>query len=322
MSYATALSLTVGNYQYTSQVVRLRVSLGLLPSVNRAVATFPAAVVLSASAGDDATVDLLVDSEATTILSGTVHEIGSSMSTRRVVICDGSAELCAARPMKTFEAPQAGDVIRSLSSETGVNVGSVDADLEMPVCVIDQSRNAAEHIASIAALCDCLALVGSDNNLAVTSIPLLADSALRYGRELLEYRVSQRPASRPELVAIGHGPAGSAQAPEALRPTVACLPAGAKDPSAEVQWSAYGLLRTPKAALTAGRALNGIRSRSTQTVEAHCILCPQIRPGIVVEVADAPDRLGSGPWLVSDVVHEVGREQGTTTWWRGWKCGM
>lgn len=318
MSYTAAISLTLGNsYRYDTQVVRLRASLGLLPSVNRVVMTFPAEVELHASVGDDASVDLLVDEDSTTVLTGLVYEIGDAMGACSVTICDGSAQLCAARPMKTFEATSVGDVINGLAGEASVDTGAIAADLEMPVCIIDQNNTAAGHIARLAQLSDCLAFIDADNCLQASAVPQQADTALRYGRELLEYRVARRAAARPEIVAIGSGPAGSAQAPDALRPTVASLPADASEPSAAVQWNAYGALRTPKAVATAAKALNGIRNRCTEKITASCILCPWIRPGSVIEVSEAPDRLSAGPWIVTDVIHDAAGPSGTFTWWYG-----
>ena len=81
------------------------------------------------------------------------------------------------------------------------------------------------------------------------------DLALRHGREVVTYEVRAFPGPAVRRLAIGHGPAGSAGAPEALRPTVGALPGDAPRPGPQAVWTPMPLARTPKAANTASQAL-------------------------------------------------------------------
>jgi hypothetical protein len=119
----------------------------------------------------------------------------------------------------------------------------------------------------------------------------------------------------------GNGPAGSADAPDALRPTTEALPGDAPKPGPEAVWSPAPVLRTPDAALTATKAATATTSAAVTRIQARCFLLPALRPGTVVEVQSLPDELSGGPWLVTRVVHRLKPDTGGLTGFEGVSAG-
>ncbi len=321
MAFPVGISLTLGNNRYDSHVRRLRVSLSLLPGVNSAVAVLPSSVSFSAATGDDAIVELTAGDTTETVLTGTIKAISRSLTAISVTLGDGSADLHAYRPATTYEGQTSGQILQALAGDAGLSTGRIDASLDLAAYIAEQNRTAGEHAALLARLSGCLAYVNCDNELAAPKISDSADGALRYGRDILVYQVQERKKDRPDLVAIGNGPAGSGSAPDVLRQTVATLPSNAQSPGATTRWQPHAFLRTPAAASDAGDALKGEEGRRLSRAEGHCLLSPQLRLGSVLEISDSPDGLSSGPWIVTGILHEVQPSGRSRTTFRGESAG-
>jgi hypothetical protein len=185
-------------------------------------------------------------------------------------------------------------------------------DLDLPAFAAHQARTAAEHVAALCRLAGALAVVDGDGGLS-TLLPGTPDTALLFGREFTEYALSAGPAPGRRHVLIGNGPAGSAQAQDALRPSAKVLPGDAPDAGKDTLWEASALLRTPDAALTAGKAADALTGARSQRLTARAFLLPALRPGAVVEVQGLPDRLAGGPWLITRVEHRFDASRGGCT---------
>jgi len=321
MAFPVGISLVLGNSRYDSHVRRLRVSLSLLPGVNRAVAVMPSTVPFSASPGENAQIGLTAGDTTETVLTGTIKAVERTLTAVAVTVSDGSADLHACRPAATYEGQNSGQILQALAGDAGLSTGRIDANLDLAAYVAEQSRTAGEHAALLARLSGCLAFVSSGNELSAPKISDSADCALRYGRDILVYQVQERKKDGPDLGAIGNGPAGSGSAPDALRQTVASLPSNAQPPGAKMRWLPHAFLRTPSAASDAGDALNDEAGRGLSRAEGHCLLNPELRLGSILEISDAPDGLSPGPWIVTGIVHEVRPSGRSRTIFRGKSAG-
>ena len=211
----------MGQQRYTSQTAGLVVSLGLLPAVNSFRVILPAATPIDAGPGDpgDAAARWRggrgngADRQA-------AHACAGRVAPTEVMGADGGADLAAVRPAATYRQQAAREVIQALASDAGVDTADIDLDLPMAAYVADQSSTAGEHIAGLSRLAGAKASMNGDGALMVGGPPSgPADLALLYGREIIEYRMRQSEPPRASRVAIGNGPAGSADAPDALQPS-------------------------------------------------------------------------------------------------------
>lgn len=313
MSLAPALSATLGNLRYDTQAVACLACLDLLPRGSSFRLLLPAGVRFEAVAGDDAELTLDGGEGAATVLRGTVRRVRRTVDGIEVEAADAGCALAAYRPSASFDKPTAAQVIRKLAADSAVDTGRIEVDLDLPAYVAHPGRQAAEHVAALAQLGGAYACTGDDGLLQVLPLPEgPADSALRYGRELSHYEVSAENPPSPQRWAIGAGPAGSASAPDAMRPTPGALPASAAAGGPGVWRQPTPLLRTARAADAASQALSTAAAASATRLVAEGFLMPALRPGQVIEVQDLPDGLSGGPWFLTRVEHELHQGRGRT----------
>jgi hypothetical protein len=321
MTLLAAASVRLGSSVFGTHAAAVTVTLADLPGVSRFEVSFPAPVAVEASAGDPGSLELDGGEGAETVLTGKIRGFRRDVGATQVLVADASADLAAYRPATTYDSRDAKAVIEALARDAQADVRSVDLDVALPAYAAHQRRTAAEHVAFLAGLGGAVAGVGSDGALAVRRPAATPDLALRYGRELLEYEVREVPGAPGRRVLVGSGPAGSADAPDALRESKDPLPGDAPKPGADARWTPTLVLRTPAAASTASQSADARAAAAASTVRARCILVPLLRPGLVVEIQDAPDRLSGGPWLLTSVVHRIDLDGGATTTFVGRGAG-
>jgi len=308
---AFTATATIGSLRYERNLSEAHVTLALAPGVGSARLVLPRDVPVDAGPGDDVEVALTGEStDATTVLTGTVHSVRRGLDRTTVLCGDATAALAAIRTGATFEQQSAAAIIHVLAGEADAGTGSIDADLDLPTYVAHQGRTALEHVTTLASWAGCIVAASADGKLDVVPIPEPpAGTALRYGREIAELRVTT-PAPQAALVVAGNGPAGNASAPDARTQTTAVVPDGADGPSATAIRVPAPALRTPSAASNASDALAAFNGAARLT--ATCWLVPELRAGSTVEIADSPND-ATGPWLVTRAEHRVGPgARGTT----------
>ncbi len=318
MAVRPGASLTLGALQYATHTLSLTATLTLLPGVNGLRVSLPAGVRFEAVPDDMGMLELDSGDEpgagVATVLTGKVRAIRRHVTTTEVVVGDAGAELARLRPCATFEQGSAREAIRALADSAAVTTAALDLDLPLAAYVAHQGRTAAEHIAYLAELGGAIAGVNGDGELFVRAWPEgQPELALRYGRELLTYEVVDQPEAAVRRLRIGAGTAGSASAPDVLRPGREPLPADAPAPGPAALWMPSGALRVPKAATTASAGAEALALAAGRRLRAQGFLMPKLRPGLVLEVQDLPgDRFG-GPWIMTRVVHHLRPGQGGHT---------
>jgi hypothetical protein len=312
MSLAIAIDARFGNKRYESHVSALAVDLGMLPGVNSLTARLPRAVPVDAAPGEPADLTLDNGEEAALVLTGLTRSIARGLGETQVVAVDAGAALAAMRPVASYGAQSAGDIISGLAGEMGLAVGRSTLGSErLESYVATQSRTGAEHVARLALYGGGIALVEADGSLAAISWPEPpASRALRYGREILAYR-AEASAPGASTVPIGSG-AGPAGVPNALVLSAESISGGAPEPSATVRWRPEAALRTQGTQRAAAGAAGSDHGAGSRRLAATCWLLPALRPGELVEVQDLPDGISGGPWLVTHVQHRIGPMGATT----------
>ena len=313
MSLAPSTGFTLGDRRYGAHASKLTVTLALLPGVDSFRVTLPARADVTCVPGDQALLELDGGEGSTTVITGKVRGVRRGLDGIEVWAADAGADLAAVRPAATYVGQAGEDVVSALAGEAGVSLGAVDLDLPLASYVAHQQRTSAEHVAILADLGGTVASVDGDGSVTLRKRPSgPADAALLFGRELIDYQVHDGPA-QPARVLIGNGPAGTVEAPDALRPTVDRLPEDAPSPGAGAVWRPAPILRTPSVIASASRAADGATGAASKRLTARCFLLPKLRPGMAIEIQSLPDGFDGGPWLLTRVVHRVGADGAGTT---------
>lgn len=320
---AQSISVTLGNLLYDTHVASLSVDLGVLPAVNHAHCVFPLDVPVEAAPGDEAALELDIGDGATKILTGQVETVTRLFSGTRVTIADAGAKLAGLRPSATYQSQTLRATITALANEAGVSMGRVAlaAPTQFPNYVCHQQRTITEHIKELARIGNGMAVVDEDGKLSILSrTPGPADSALRYGREFLEYEMRDTPVPSSRVL-VGNGPAGAAADPNVFRHSTEPLTGGGDDPSPGNLWDPRPALRTGDLVRQANTEINTRRNARTKQLKANCWLVPTLRPGAVLEIQDLPGPLSKGPWLITEVTHSIDMNAGSRTRFSGVYAG-
>lgn len=302
---AFGAAVTIGSLQYRGNLAAVRVTLAAGPGVGSARIELPRDLRADAAPGDKVTLALTGESGADTdVFTGRVSSVRHGFDSTVVVAGDASATLAGVRSGSSFEQQSGSSIISALAREADVETGTVDLDLDLPGYVAHQGRTAWEHVCQLAAWAGAVATVSPGGAVEVRPFPEPpADSALRYGREIADLTVST-PSRGAAMLFTGNGPAGNGSDPRARQQSAATLPEDAPGPDAGTIRVAAPALRTPGAATTATQAV--AEHSGAPRLTATCWLVPELRPGVTVEIADAPTSGSSGPWLVTRAVHVVG----------------
>jgi len=304
MSLAPALSVDLGSYRYATHGASVRVALGLLPDVNAGTVELPMGLDVDATPGEAAVVRIDGGEGDEVVMTGVIHALRRGLHGTRVEIVDGGGQLAARRPAATFERQSAADVVRALAGEAGVSSLRLDVDVKFAAYVAHPRRTGAEHVAQLAALGGAIAFVDGDGTLVVQRAATRPEIALRYGRELMTCDATEATVAMPRVV-VGNGPAGSADAPNALLHTMTVVPEDAPTAGAGVVREGNALLRTPGVAKAAGEARSAWVANDAVRLSATGFLLPALRPGMVLEIQELPDGIRGGAWLVERVTHRL-----------------
>lgn len=310
--------VTLGNLKYEEHLLNVAVTLGILPEVNYAALSLPINEKVKVIIGEMAKLELNGGMGFEVVLTGKIQSVRRGMHELHVVLVDSGALLSTIRPCATFRNLNGREVIRALADAANVTATTINLDLPLAVYHVHQRRTAAEHIAYLASLTNCLSLIDSQGLLQVQSQPQKpADVVIQYKRELIAFTLSQRPIPQAHQVMIGNGPAGNPSAPNALRPSSHSLPADAQSPGINALWFPAPVLRTPTVARAASEAADSRAEAMAGLIRGRTFLLPKLRPGMTVEITGLPDGFSSNSWVLTRVIHLLQPETGGLTIFEG-----
>ncbi len=303
-------AITLGSQRFTSQALEITVTLDTAPVVDALTAAFPAALEITAAAGDP--VQLMFDDEP--VFAGTIEAVHRGFTQTRIRALNAGGALARFRPASTYEQVTAGQVVRNLCDDGGVDAGDIATGVALAFYAADPSRNAFEHIARVAQWSGAIARVTADDAVEMRVVKAAAaEVALRFGRELLSFDLESKATDFDAFVVAGEAGAGSASAPEAHRPTTDFFSGNRPEgPSATSSWTSAPALRTARAAATARAASK--RAYGASRVRGHLtsVLRPALVPGLAVDVRDLPSTLPRVVLWLRRVRHSIGPRGATT----------
>lgn len=307
-------ALTIARQLWTQQAIAIDLRLAPAPQCDRLSVSFPAEVPIEAEPDDPVSLALDGGEGEETVFTGTVASIRRGLDVILVIASGALGQLARYRPAETFENVRAGTVIRNLADGAGVATGDIADGVMLRFYAADPSRNAAEHAWRVAAWSGAMLATNAEGELAATIVDATsAEVALRYGRELTGFRI-QESAKPPAVTIAGESGASDGGSPDALRPTQDFFAGSRPDgPGFETEWGWEPALRTAADAAMAGAARQRRLSAAQSSGRLDAFLVPKLRPGVVIEVQDLPNGLGSGPYWLETVRHRIGPDGATTS---------
>lgn len=255
------------------------------------------------------------DDAAKTVFTGVVAELRHGLGVQQVRLTNGGAALARLRLNQSFEQQSAGAIVSALADLAAVATDTVEAGADYPFYIVSQGQSVYRHIADLASQNDFAAWVTPDNTLIFA--PLTAGdpvATFTYGDNLLALQMHEASPVLEAVTVIGEGAAGSqgAKAWSWLVKDPSVVTGEAGDGGSQRLISAPGL-RTGD---LAQRTATGLVNRSNITKVGGRLLAigaPTVTVGSTIAIANAPQAIANGQFLVQRVRHDLTRQQGFTT---------
>jgi phage protein D len=309
---------TTGTDPWQAHVMSLTLEAGCAPGVDAVE------IVLAASAsapqvaiGDTGNVSLgYTDSEATLVFTGQVESVRYSVhGTTRITATNGGVPLARLRLNQSYEQQKAGDIVQDLASQAGVETDTVENGVDLPFYVLDDRRNAYQHIATLARTSGYLAYITPEGKLRFA--PFTGGQAVQtftYGVDILALDLTEAAPTVGTVTTLGEGAAASqgADAWGWLIKDPAPVQGRAGD-GAPARLAVNAALRSGDAAQSAA---NGMASAAALARVSGRLLvpgAPAVVVGSAMAIARAPHEVLNGLCMVQQVRHCFAKGVGFTT---------
>lgn len=305
-----------------STVVEVRVALDMDTPADAVTLVQGQVGGLDAAPGDDLSIDLGyadADPPMERVLTGVVVAVEPDVVHTRVVGHGTADALLRTRVDRTFEDTTAGDVVRALASEAGLDVARAEDGPSLHAYVVDGRRDAARHVRDLAALAGFDTYVTADGDLVFEALGgSRTVHVLRYGEHVLDVGLVTARPSAGTVVAFGESP-GASRGEESWAWLTADFAghagrAGTGEPTLLLE---RGSLRTAAGAATAASAaldvLTARAVRGTVRIQGR----QQVHLGDLVRLERFPERAHldrlDGTYQVRSVRHRVTKAEGFVT---------
>lgn len=304
--------------EWTQNVVAIRSEAGLAPFTDVAhVFVYAGDDAPQVAVGDTGSLALgYEDDSEVTILTGTVDSVlRTTGGLTRVSVVNGGTSLCSLRVNQSYEDQNAGEVVTDLAGRSSADTEAIEDGVEFPFHVVDDRRNAYQHIASLAVTSGFIAYFTPDGGLMFAPYsdgqPVQAFS---YGSEILSLSVSEAAPIVGAVTTIGESASGGEGA-EAWSwlikdPAPVTAESGDGDPARLITDSS---LRSSDAAQGAADGLVGLMSMAAMTGTLAVPGAPAVVVGATIKISDAPSDALNGTCMVRRVRHNYDARRGFTT---------
>lgn len=266
---------------------------------------------------DEATIELgyADNGGLTQAITGKVIIVEPGLTTKRVIGHSAAATLLRTFIEQTYESKTAGEIVRDLAGQTGVDVATAEDGITFPAYVIDGRRSIYRHMRDLADLCGFDLYVNSEGELVFEEFTGGNTTHIfRYTEHIVELEVLQTPPRAERVEAWGESPGGS-QAEEAWAWLTKDFDGskGSVGSGEEKLLVERPALRTAEAAQTAAEAAHTrIRRR---TIRGRLLVPgqPQVKLGDTIRLRDVPESSLNNTFQVRSVTHRITKIGGFTT---------
>ncbi|MEO1070408.1 MAG: hypothetical protein AAFW95_15060, partial [Cyanobacteria bacterium J06638_6] len=272
-----------GDDFWLSHTLEINVQAGPLPFVNTACITFAAADAPDIALQDAVTISLgYGDAEPEAVLTGIVtRQVRTLAGLTHVYLSDGGGLLARQRLNQSYESQQAGDIVRDLAGQVGVNTDVIEDGISLPFFALASTTPVHAQIAALARYSGYWAYFTPAGQL--TFAPVTAGDTVQtftYGTDVLKLEMTEAPLALDGVQVSGEGAAGS-QGQDAWNWLVADatgVQAQAGDGKAQ-RWVSDGALRSQEAVRTAATARASAAASMQLTGELWVPGAPQVVVG-------------------------------------------
>jgi phage protein D len=319
-----AFKLTIGGKQVdttrdpsTSTVTDLAIRLDMDTPADSMTILLGQVNGLQPSVGDHTTVSLGYSDNGgvSQVMTGSVTRVEPNATTKRVVAHSPAAVLLRSFTENTYEGKNAGEIVKDLAAQAGVDVETADDGIDFPAFIVDGQRNFFHHMKSLAELCGFDLYFNADGKLVFEEFGAGNQvHVFQYAKDVVQWSDTSSPAEAGTVEAWGESSTDSQGADSwgwltkdfsGSKGT-----AGSGDPKYLLQRPA---LRTGKAAQAAADA---VRTRMLRnTVRGRFLTLGQagVQLGDAIKFRGMPDGTMNQTFQVRSVTHHISKSRGFTS---------
>ncbi|MDO3379165.1 hypothetical protein [Geoalkalibacter halelectricus] len=261
------------------------------------------------------------DGELERVMTGAVTAVQANLQTRRVMGHGAAMTLLRSFVDTTYQAKKAGEIVRDLAEQAGVDVARTEDGINFPAYVVDGRRSFWHHLRDLADLCGFDLYIDDGGELVFERfVGGRTVHVFDYGRDILALDCHFTAPRAARVEAWGESPTG-AEGEEAWGWLTKDFSgtrgqAGNGDPTLLLERPA---LRTAEAAQSAADALHTHLQRRGLQGKLRVLGNPAVRLGDAVRVQQAPEAEHNGTYQVRSVTHRITKAHGfvTTVGFRG-----
>lgn len=158
---------------------------------------------------DDATLKLGYDDRLEKSFSGLLDRIEYGASVVELTSVGKSVKLLDLRINRVFMSQTAGEIVKSIADEAGVQVEKVDDGIAFPVYVVDDRSNCYEHAIRLAQRCGFDVYMNDEGKLVFGLHKGEASHKLEFGKSLLSARMLKELPAYGSAKVYGESPSSS-----------------------------------------------------------------------------------------------------------------
>jgi len=156
--------------------------------------------------GDEVSIQLGYEGSLQAVISGTVDHVEPGLAEIRVTGLDSIAALLGFRTDQLYESQSAGEIISDLANKAGVSTGEIADGLNFAMYVVDQRKNAYEHMSELAEKCGFDVYMTPASKLAFKAYERAEPHVLEYGTEVIHAELEAETPRVAGVVVQGESP--------------------------------------------------------------------------------------------------------------------
>jgi phage protein D len=266
---------------------------------------------LKAQKGDGASLELGNNGTLVQVMAGKVEDVSLTFTGVVVSVVGIFSQLVHLRVDKVYLESQAGDIVRDLAQQAGIDVAEAQAGINFPSYTVNRGKNAYEHCHELAGKCGFDLYCNAERKLVFKKfIKTRGDHTLTYGIDVLSIDAFREAPFYDGVTVYGESPA-SLQGADTWNWFTKDFSnssgsAGEKgglliqDPS----------IRVREAAATYAEAKLAWSKRMSVSGRATVLGKPEVKLGDAIEIKDCPNQDINGTFQIRSVRHLLNKEEG------------
>jgi phage protein D len=243
------------------------------------------------------------------VFTGLVESISSTGP--KVMVMSPLTKLYGLRIDRFYNNQYAGDIVKDLAKEAGIQTDSVSNGIKFPSYVINRQKTCFEHVAELAKLCGFDFYPTSDGKIDFKEYTPSSSHVLQYGKNILEIQLVDHAPPADSVRVAGSSPSGTKGDDKHFWMTKKSVEdqVGSGTNQMLIQNSA---LKDPTTAkLVAEAVLKKLKAGIT--VNVKLLGNEKIRLGETIKIQNVPQSSLNGEFQVREIEHVLTSSEGFTT---------